>query len=63
MIKIVHLVHSIDPTTGGVAEAVNRLSDEMNAQGLNSSVTDKRKYKLENTRCNYCPWSYGSGLV
>ena len=51
MIKIVHLVHSIDPTTGGVAEAVNRLSDEMNAQGLNSFVTDKRKYKLGNTRC------------
>ena len=49
MIKIVHLVHSIDPTTGGVAEAVNRLSDEMNALGLNSSVTDKRKYNLENT--------------
>ena len=47
MTNVLHLVHSVDPTTGGVAEAVNRLNDEMNSLGLNSSISDIRKYKLE----------------
>jgi glycosyltransferase involved in cell wall biosynthesis len=45
--NVLHLVHSVDPTNGGVAEAVNRLNDEMNSLGLDSTVSDNRDYKLK----------------
>ena len=47
MTNVLHLVHSVDPTNGGVAEAVNRLNDEMNSLGLDSTVSDNRDYKLK----------------
>ena len=47
MTNVLHLVHSVDPTNGGVAEAVNRLNDEMNSLGLDSKVSDNRDYKLK----------------
>ena len=38
MTKIVHFIHSIDPDTGGVAEAVVRLDEELKSQDISSSI-------------------------
>ena len=47
MIKVVHLVHSLDTKNGGVAEAVHLLNDEMCQCGLESTMSDDIKFNSE----------------
>lgn len=43
MTKVVHLTHSKDLRTGGVIEAVLRLSESMQSLGVDSSISDKAR--------------------
>ena len=49
MTKIVHFLHSVDPRTGGVAEAVLRLNEELKNQNISSSISDDRKNESQNS--------------
>jgi glycosyltransferase involved in cell wall biosynthesis len=40
--KIVHFIQSVDPKTGGVAEAVLRLNEELKNQNISSSISSHR---------------------
>ena len=42
MTKIVHFIQSVDPKTGGVAEAVLRLNEELKNQNISSSISSHR---------------------
>ena len=42
MTKVVHMIHSLDPKTGGVAEAVLRVDEELKAQNISSFICSHR---------------------
>ena len=43
MIKVVHLIQSLNPETGGVSEAVLRLNEELKNQNISSSISSHRE--------------------
>lgn len=51
MIHFVHLIHSLDLRTGGVAEATHRLNKEFQKQGFSSSISDSNSYNLTKANC------------
>lgn len=48
MTNIVHFVHSVDPRTGGVAEAVLRLDEEFKNQNILSSISSHSEEVYKN---------------
>jgi glycosyltransferase involved in cell wall biosynthesis len=44
--RLVHLIQSTDPRTGGVIEAVNRLNDEFLKRNFESKIISEKKYQI-----------------
>ena len=46
MTRLIHLIQSSDPRTGGVIEAVNRLNDEFLKRNFDSKVICEKRYQI-----------------
>ena len=45
--NIVHLIHSLDPKTGGVHSAVELLAESLNKLGISSSLSADPNYSVQ----------------